>query len=239
MARRFFGNAPAVGRPIRVIDRAGRERSATVVGVARDVKTRFMGESPRPFAYLPIGQWYRSDMVLHVRVAPNSSPDEVRKAVIEQIHRLEPNLAVEAESMVSATSFSLIPLRVAAAVLGFAGVVGLLLACIGVFGLVAYAVSLRTREIGIRMALGAGPKAVLQLIAGQGLRPVAAGLVVGFALSLAAGQLLRGLLVSIGPNDPASMLLVTAVLFASAAAALWVPVRRAVRVDPANALRAD
>ena len=89
------------------------------------------------------------------------------------------------------------------------------------------------------MALGAGPAVVLRLVTAQGLRPVLAGLVVGLGLSLVAGQLLRGLLVSIGPNDPASMMFVALILFSSAAAALWVPVRRALRVDPTSSLRAE
>ncbi|HKG92762.1 MAG TPA: ABC transporter permease, partial [Gemmatimonadaceae bacterium] len=240
LARRFFGRErDAVGRSIRILDREGRARHLEVVGVARDVKTRSMGEPPRPYAYLPFGQWYRPDMVLHVRVDPRAPSGVVTREVIAQMRAAEPDLAVEEQPMGQAIAFSLIPLRVAGGVLGFAGAVGLLLASLGVFGLVAYAVSLRTREIGIRMALGAGRGAVARLVAVQGLRPVAAGLALGLAAALGAAQLLRGLLVGVAPSDPATLAAAAAVLLGSAAAAVVVPLRRAVRVEPARVLREE
>jgi putative ABC transport system permease protein len=104
---------------------------------------------------------------------------------------------------------------------------------------VAYAVSQRVREIGIRVALGAGRGAVTRLVALQGLRPVLVGLAVGLALSLVAARLLRGLLVGVGPSDPVTLALVAALLLATGAAALVVPVRRATAVDPARVLRGE
>jgi predicted permease len=237
MARRFFGQASAIGRAVRVVDRAGRERRATVVGVVGDVKLRTMGEPPRPVLYLPFGQWYRPDMVLHVRSdgrAPNVGRDIVRA-----IRIIEPDLAVDAQSMAHATAFALIPVQVAATVLGFAGAVGLILAGLGVFGLVAYAVSLRTREIGIRMALGAQPAALARFVAGEGMKPVLIGLAIGLPAAIGAGSLLRGILIGVGPADPVVLLLVAAILFASAAAAMVAPVRRALRLDPATVLRQE
>jgi predicted permease len=237
MARHFFGGQSAVGRAVRILDRAGRERQAVIVGVVGDVKVQTMGEPPRPVLYLPFGQWYRSDMVLHVRSdgrTPNVSRDVVRA-----IHSIEPDLAVDVQSMTHATAFSLIPVQVAAAVLGFAGAVGVTLAVIGVFGLVAYAVSLRTREIGIRMALGAQHSALARFIAWEGLQPIAIGLALGLPAAIGVGSLLRGILIGIGPADPVVLLLVAAILFASGAAAMLVPVRRAVSVDPATVLRQE
>ncbi|MEJ7810730.1 MAG: ABC transporter permease [Gemmatimonadaceae bacterium] len=237
MARRFFGRETALGRSIRVVDRAGHERRAEVIGIARTIKVRFVGEPPRPIAYFPFGQRYRPDMVLHVRAGAGSAA--VTRQVAEAIRALEPDLAVDVESMSRATAFSLIPLRVAGSVLGFSGLVGLFLAALGVFGLVAYAVSLRAREIGIRVALGAPRAAVTRLVAAQGMRPVLAGLVLGLGVALGAGRLLRSLLVGIDTSDPVTLLVVAAVLLGSAAAALIVPVRRALRVDPAQVLRAE
>jgi ABC-type antimicrobial peptide transport system permease subunit len=184
-------------------------------------------------------------MVLHVRAtgdggrARGGAAAEITRRVIDELHDVEPNLAVSAESMTHATQFSLIPLRVASTVLGFSGLAGLALASLGVFGLVAYAVSLRTREIGIRMALGAGPNAVARLLGAQGMRPVVVGLGCGLVIALGAGQLVRGLLVGIGPSDPVTLAFVCLVLLGSAGIALLLPVWRAVRVDPAIVLRAE
>jgi ABC-type antimicrobial peptide transport system permease subunit len=139
--------------------------------------------------------------------------------------------------MTRATAFALIPLQVAGSVLAFSGLVGLWLASIGVFGLVAYAAAQRTREIGIRIALGAGRAAVTRLVVLRGLRPVLVGLTLGILAALGAGRLLRGLLVGIGPSDPITLLGVAALLLASGVAAVAIPVRRAVTVDPARVLR--
>lgn len=237
MARHFFGGESAIGRRVRIVDRGGRERQATVVGVVGDVKIQTMGEPPRPLLYLPFGQWYRADMVLFVRT--NGHAPNVGRDVVRAIRTLEPDLAVDVQTMAHATAFSLIPVQVAATVLGFAGAVGLTLAVLGVFGLVAYAVSLRTREIGIRMALGAERAALVRFIAKEGLEPVAIGLAIGLPAAIAAGSLLRGILIGVGPTDPAVLLVVAAILLASAAAAMLVPLRRAVSVDPAMVLRQE
>ena len=237
MARHFFGRESAIGRRVRIVDRGGRERQATVVGVVGDVKIQTMGEPPRPLLYLPFGQWYRADMVLFVRT--NGHAPNVGRDVVRAIRTLEPDLAVDVQTMAHATAFSLIPVQVAATVLGFAGAVGLILAVLGVFGLVAYAVSLRTREIGIRMALGAQSAALVRFIAKEGLGPVAIGLAIGLPAAIAAGSLLRGILIGVGPADPAVLLVVAAILLASAAAAMLVPLRRAVSVDPAMVLRQE
>jgi ABC-type antimicrobial peptide transport system permease subunit len=176
-------------------------------------------------------------MVLHVRVAGNSAV--ALRDVLVQVHATEPDLAVDVQSMGDATQFSLIPLRVAGSVLGFSSVVGLLLATLGVFGLVAYEVTLRTREIGIRMALGAQRTSVLRLAVRRGLRPVFAGLAIGFVGAIGVGLVLRGLLVGIGPVDPVTLAGVGIALLVSAAAAVAGPAWRAVTIDPARVLREE
>ena len=133
----------------------------------------------------------------------------------------------------------MIPLRVAGAVLGFCGAVGVLLAALGVFGLVAYAVSLRGREIGIRVALGADRAALTRFVGLQAFRPVAIGLAIGLALSIGLGGAIRGLLVGIQPIDPISLISATLLLVAAAAAALITPLRRAFAIDPVGVLRSE
>ena len=237
MARRLFGTEHAVGRSMIASDRGGRERRLEVVGVVGDIKLRSMGEAPRPLAYLPFGQWYRADMVLHVRPAV---PGALRvREIVEQMRSVEPDLAVDVQTMSQATQFSLIPLRVAGAVLGFSSAIGLLIAALGVFGLVAYDVSLRGREIAIRMALGARRPNVLRSTLTRGIRPVLAGLGAGLLLAVAAGTLVRGILVGIGPRDPLTLVGATVILLVSAAAAVSLPAWRAMTVDPARLLRDD
>jgi predicted permease len=237
MARRFFGDGDAVGRSMRVEDRGRRAREVTIVGVVADIKLRSMGEGAAPIAYLPFGQWYRSDMVMHVRVSENA--DRVLPRVVEQVRAIEPDLAMDVQPMSRATEFSMIPLRVASAVLGFCGVVGVLLAALGVFGLVAYAVSLRTREIGIRVALGAGRAALARFVARQALVPVAIGLVVGLGMSAGVAGAIRGLLVGVEPIDPVSLAGAAVVLLAAGAGALIAPIRRALGIEPATVLRTE
>jgi ABC-type antimicrobial peptide transport system permease subunit len=155
------------------------------------------------------------------------------------VHQVEPDLAIRVRSMDEATAFALIPLRVAVAVLGFAGFAGLALAVLGVAGVVAFVVARRNREIGIRMALGANRHRVERLIVLQGLTPVVVGLVIGAAAALAAGRLIRGLLVDVSPTDPVTWLAVPLLLLLTAAAAAALPARRAARVDPLVVLREE
>jgi len=235
MARDFFGQESALGKTVRVIDGEGRERRTTIIGVVGTIKVRSMGESPRPMLYLPFGQWYRPDMIVHVRT-DGRSPNMIRD-VTRTMHSLEPDLAVDAQSMAQATAFSLIPLRVAASVLGFAGMVGAALAALGIFGLVGYTVSLRRREIGIRIALGAERLAVTRLVVNEGLRPVITGLCVGLPLAVAGASLLRGLLVGVSATDPVTLVAIALLVAVVAAVASFAPVRRATRLDPAGVLR--
>ena len=237
MARNLFGRENAVGRTVQVVDRAGRARPMEIVGVARDIKLRSLGEPPQPIVYMPFGQWYRPDMVLHVRIAGNSAL--ALREVLAEMHAREPDLAIDVQSMEEATQFSLIPLRVAGSVLGFSSIVGLLLATLGVFGLVAYEVTLRTREIGIRMALGAQRASVLTLAVRRGLRPVFVGLAIGLVAAIGVGLVLRGLLVGIGLVDPLTLIGVAVALLGSAAAAVSGPAWRAVSIDPARVLREE
>jgi ABC-type antimicrobial peptide transport system permease subunit len=129
--------------------------------------------------------------------------------------------------------------RLTLLLLGLFGGVALLLALVGIYGVTAYGVSQRTREMGIRLALGAAPGAVRWLVLGEGLQLAALGLSAGLALALAGGRVLRSQLYGVGSADPATYLALSIVLLLVAAAATWIPARRATRVDPAIALRAE
>ncbi len=160
--------------------------------------------------------------------------------------RTAPVRAVDAQVPVAEVSTgggllreSLVPARFDALVLGGFALLSLLLAAIGLFGALAYDVQQRTREIGIRVALGAGLAEVRRLVVRQALRPVALGLGVGLTGSLAAARLLRGLLFGVGPGDPLTLALVALAIGTTAALASYLPVRRATRVDPVEALRSE
>jgi predicted permease len=237
MARRLFGTAQVLGRRIRLGEGADGARAAEIIGVVPDVKLGTLGESPRPIVYLPFGQWYRGDLLLHVR---SSLPTvEALRTVVRVAQALDPELDAEARPMSEVTAFSLVPLRVAGAVVTVAGGIGLFLAALGVFGVVGYAVRQRQREIGIRLALGARPATITKFVVREGLAPTAMGLLLGVVLAAAAAPVLRGLLIGITPIDPSSFAIATVVLLSAAVAAAAAPVRRALRVDPVTVLRAE
>jgi predicted permease len=235
-ARRYFGDASPVGRTLTVTDRT-RDRAVSVIGVARDVKHGSLADRPRPLLYLPFSQWYRPDMVLHAETG--GDPAAMVGPLAAMARALEPDLAVTARTMAEATSFSLIPLRIAGTVLAVAGGIGFLLAVIGVFGVVAFAVSQRTREIGSRLALGAERGRVVGAVMRDGLRPTAIGVVIGLLAAVALGRVLTGLLVGVSALNPESVLLIPALLVGAGLVAAYLPGRRAARVDPAVVLRND
>jgi ABC-type antimicrobial peptide transport system permease subunit len=153
---------------------------------------------------------------------------------------MEPNLpVVSAASLLDVTALGLLPQRLAAWTAGSFGLVGLLLASIGVYGLTAYSVTQRTREIGVRVALGAARRDVLRLVIGQAMRLASAGAVAGLLAAAAATRLLASLLVGVRPLDPPSFLGGAALFGVLALVASWLPARRAARVNPVEALRAE
>jgi len=234
-ATRIFADPMPLGRMLRVLDREGREYRAVIVGVVGDVKLRSPNEPPQPLVYLSFGQWYRPEMMLHVRTGASSPAPPLAPLV----RSLDPDLPIRTQTMAEATGFALIPLRIAGSVLAVAGMAGLGLALIGIFGVVAFVVAQSTRELGIRMALGAGRRRILASVMGQGVTPVAAGLTVGLVVAIPASRLFRALLVDTRPLNPESVLGVSALVLGVTVAAVLPPARRAVRVDPVATLRAE
>jgi len=233
LAGRFWPGERAVGRRLRIAARSGAAHNATIIGVVPSIRYRSLGEAPHPLVFLPWSQWYRPDMSLYVE------GDASTVSLAGLLAEIEPDLPAEIRSMSEKTSFSLIPLRLAAGVLAGAGAIGVFLAATGVFGVVAYSVSRRRRELAIRMALGARAGRVRAMIVGGALRMAALGLLFGLTAAVLLARLLRGLLYGVGAADP---LVIGLVLFVFAGVTVWasyVPARRASTVDPSLVLRED
>jgi predicted permease len=209
-----------------------------IVGIVEDGKYRSLGESPSPTVFRAMEQ---NDELAQTLVARSPLPEEetvrvMRRAVAELDHSLT---IFDAGSMTSELALALFPARLVAVVLASFGLLAVVLAATGVYGIMAYAVSRRTREIGIRMALGAAPAQVLRVVLMRTAILLAIGTVVGLALALAAGQFFGQILYGVSARDPLTYLSVMLMMAAVAFVACWVPARRAIKVDPLTALRTE
>jgi predicted permease len=245
-AKTWPGENP-VGKQLEYGDfRKGREKSIitlTVVGVARNAKYRWVGEEPRNFIYVPFEQvpMRRTNFLLARDRRADLSAD-LTPAVRAALRSVEPNLPlVQLRHMRSLAALGVLPQTIAATVAGALGVLALLLAAVGLYGVMAYAVTRRTREIGVRMALGADHGRVVKMVLGQGLRLTMIGGLAGLGLAgLAAfGLSSAGILFGISAVDPISFGATAIVLIGVASLATYIPARRAARVDPLSALRAE
>ena len=235
LARRVYGSpAKAIGRTL-VVGR-GPTDGYSIVGVTADTKVRSLAESPRFMVYLPIGQSHVQEVSAMIRGDVTTAASAARTT----LRALDADLPLMNNSTFEQyTSVALLPQRLAGVVSATLGIIGLLLAAIGVYGIVAYAVSQRTREIGIRVAVGATPSGVARFMAGEGVRVAAIGIVIGLALALGGAQLLRSFLLGMNPYDPLAFGGAAAGLLTVAVVACVVPARRAAKVDPVVALRAE
>jgi predicted permease len=207
-----------------------------IVGVARDGKYFNIYEEPRSFIWDPLAQDYSTTGSLVVRTTAN--PEGVIPAARAAIRELDPNLPLfDVKTFDEHMRFALFPPRVAATVLGAFGLVALTLAAIGIYGVTSYSVSQRTREIGIRMALGAQLNDVLKLILGNGLKLMAIGVVLGLLGAFLLTRALTSLLSGVSATDPLTFVFVSLVLVLVALLATYLPARRATKVDPLKALR--
>jgi predicted permease len=239
MARRFWpGPQFALGRRIRLMEKDNVfSPYHEVVGVVKDIKYRSLSEKPREFFYVTALQNYRQQMALHVRTA--GDPNLLRGEVRDRILALDKKLLVEVATMRENMAMAFLPARVAARVLGLVGIFGLSLAVVGIYGVVSYAVSQRTGEIGLRMALGAESRDILRLIIGKGMALTLIGVGLGSALSLALARLLSRILIGVSAADPLTFIAVPLLLTAVAIFACWIPARRATKFDPMIALRRE
>jgi predicted permease len=236
MASHLFASQDPVGRSMR-----SGNRLYTVIGVVRNSKLRFVGEDPINCVYLLLGAASEKDLSLFgisTLVKTSTSPHQLIRPVRDQIAALDPNMAVfNTETMREHVSKALLLPRISALLLGVFGAVGLTLATIGLFGVMSYSVRRRTREIGIRMALGARPGDVLRMVLRQGLALAGVGLAIGLGLSLALGRFTASLLYGISGTDPLTLCVVSAVLLGAATVAVVVPAFRAAHLEPTAALR--
>jgi predicted permease len=232
-ARRAWGEGDPRGRTFTLSD-----RRVTVIAVARDSHYTTLDEAPTPFVYLPFTQQWPSAQTLFVRGRGGAAP---RAALIEAaVLAFDPSLPLPVVSTLrDETAVVLLPQRVAAIVTVTLGALGLLLAAVGLYGLVAHAVSLRMREIGVRMALGAHATTVIRLMLTDSIRLVAVGTGLGLLASLLATRLLAGYLLTISPLDPLAFVGAALLLTAVTVAASAIPARRAGRVSPVDVLARD
>ncbi len=239
-ARRFWPGQSPLGKHLRfaAVDGEAAGPWMEVVGVAATGKVRTLGEKPRPFVYRPYTQDYVNLLTLVV-----ASPGDERSliaALRETVESLAPGVPFfDLRTVPEHLAITLFPARMGAGLLAAFGLLGLVLASVGLYGVVAYAVSRRTREMGLRLALGAGRGQVLGLVVREGMSLVLVGIGLGMVGALALGRLLAGWLFGISPGDPLTFTVVPLLLAAVAAAANLVPARRATRIDPSVALRGD
>ena len=234
-ARQYWPGASAVGRQFFTGDDFEGTPSE-IVGVARDHKVRSVGEAPRPYLHAPAGDSVSVSLVVRTSTPPSSALPMLRQAVWS----IEPDIVftedVPAQQVADTT---ILPTRIGAIVLGAFGALALLLAAIGLYGVVAYSVSRRTREVGIRIALGAQRGEILRTMAARGGRLAIAGLVIGAVLATAAGSLLESMLYGVSAVDAIAFAAAAVVMLLVAALANLIPAAGATRVDPVRALRSE
>lgn len=233
MADRFWPDGDAVGQPLTI---SGRD--ATVAGVVPAGKYRSFSEDPQLFAYIPSSVAYMPAVIVLLR--PRGPQAPAVAAFRRALAGLDPHVpAVNVTTLDRAMGQSLFLQRAAAALIGLFSALGLLLATTGTFGLLAYLVEQRRKEIGIRMAVGAGAARIVRSVVGSGLRPVAIGAVLGLLGAAVATGVLSGMLYGVGARDPVSFAAAAGLVLGAAALAAYLPARRATRVDPAAVLRVE
>ncbi len=240
-ARRYWPGQEPIGKRIQTgAARSGANDSPylEVVGVVKDGKYVTLGEEATPFFYLNLAQRYQSSPTLIVRTRGN--PLDYLAAAQSEVAALDKSLALyDVKTMRQHLGLALLPARLAGSVLGVFGLVALVMAAAGIYGVMAYSVAQRTREIGVRMALGASAGAVLRLVTRQGMKLTLVGMAIGLAASLALTRLMKSLLFGVSATDPVTFVVVALLLIAVALLACWIPARRAAKVDPMVALRCE
>jgi predicted permease len=241
LAHRMFPKESAVGHMLRLAG-SGVENNPpyTVAGVVEDVKNAGLAGGDEPEYYRLLSSraedWSRGSALILKTTLP---PDFLKRWVEEQVAALDPTVPVQVQTMQERVSRMADRPRFESMLVGFFAAIGLILAVIGLYGVLAFLVAQREREIGVRMALGASRQEILRLVLGRSLRLIVFGLTAGLALALMASRALSHMLFHVGPWDPLSYLATIALLIAVGLLATWLPARSACHVDPAVALRAE
>ena len=240
IVREYFPGGPgeALGRRVRLGDRG---EWLTVVGVVADIRQRGLDQEVQPMLYVPFQQERDAFVLRFVSfVVRTTTPASVAEGIRAEIRRVAPDLPIESTvTMDEAVAASVAPPRFRMLLLGLFALTATLIATCGIYGLMAYAVTQRRREIGVRMALGAQRRDVLRLVLKRALSIVVAGLIVGLAGAVGVTRVLQTFLFGVTPTDPFAFTIVTLLLLAVGLMAAWLPARRATRIDPCAALRAE
>jgi len=232
MAERFWPGKEALGRQFLVEGKA-----CQIVGVVEDTKINSVHESPEPYMYLPFAQAPREDGTLIVEVEDNTRATVI--STLSEIQRIDGNVPVSVRTMDYLMKQAFWADQMAAGFVATLGLLGILLGAVGLYGVIAYIVNRRTREIGIRIALGAERPDILRLVLGQGLKLAAIGTGIGLIASLIVARLMSSLLYGVTPTAPVAFAGSAALVILVALAACWVPARRAASIDPMQALRTE
>jgi len=236
LARRFLPNEDAIGKRIKLGGRDSTRPWLSIVGVAGDVRDTALESDARPCVYVPYPQFAGSSMTLVARSAVD--PKSLVTAIREEVWAVDKDQPItDVKTMSAYVADSVAPRRSNAILLGAFAAVALVLASVGVYGVIAYSVTRRVREIGIRIALGAESGDVIKLIVGRGLALVIAGVVIGLAGALALTRVMSSLLYGVKPTDPVAFTFVTLLLIGVSVLASYIPARRATKIDPMGALR--
>jgi predicted permease len=232
-ADRFWPGQSAIGKVVRT---GGKDRQ--VVGVVETGKVRSLGEAPTEVMYLPQRELFTTSVSVVARAT--SDPQAVLRGIREIVRSADPDMPVfDVRTMEEHMGFALLPARLGGSVLGLFGLLGLVLAAVGIYGVMAYSVAQRTREIGIRVALGSDRADVVGLVLREGMRLAGIGLAIGLLGAAASARLVGGLLYGVRPLDPVAFSVVPLTLVAVAALAVYFPARRAAAVDPVRALKTE
>lgn len=234
MARQYWPDGDAVGK--KLYTGGWKSEPFEVIGVARDHKVRSVGETPRPYLHLPAGPARDIGLVVRTTTPAAAALPMLRDA----LWKIEPDiLFTEDVPAAQVAETTMAPTRIGAIVIGAFGALALLLAAVGLYGVVAYSVSRRSREVGIRMALGAERGQVLRMVLSQGGRLATIGIVLGAAVAAAVARVLESLLYGVSGLDPIAYASAVAVLLAVALLANLIPAFAAARIDPVRALRSE
>lgn len=235
LVRELFPNTNPIGQRLHVLLR-GQPSSWEVIGVVKDSKYRSLGEDAMPYIFLPYLQNPQPAMALHVQTSGN--PRDLAAAVRREVQALDPNLpAFNVMSLADNIDISLFPSRFGAVLLGVFGFLALLIASIGIYGVMSYGVSERTHEMGIRMALGARGRDVMRMVISQGMWLALIGVAIGAGLALAVTRVVKSYLYDVSVTDPLTFIGIALLLIGVALLACYVPASRATKVDPLEALR--
>jgi putative ABC transport system permease protein len=233
-ANKYFANGNPVGSRINVDDH--HVRWSTVIGVVGDVRHSSLEESPAPQIYLPVAETDGGYVVARTSRAPNAVAAEIRST----LHAIDPNLAAsDVQTMGELESAASARRRFQTSLLSVFAGIALFLALVGLYGLIAYSVGRRTREVGIRMALGAKRSDVMLLMLKKAALLLALGLISGLVASWFATRALQAFLFGVGRHDPITILSVCGLLAACGVIAALIPARRAASIDPMQALRTE